>query len=59
MKKYLLIIATIILSASAISAKTIYPSAKGWQKADPSELGYSSKKLDKVKKAIMGQVHAS
>jgi CubicO group peptidase (beta-lactamase class C family) len=59
MKKYLLIIATIILSASAISAKTIYPSAKGWQKADPSELGYSSKKLDKVKKAIIEDTHGT
>lgn len=54
MKKLLILIAAALtLAAPMASAQTIYPTAEGWQKAKPAEMGYSSEKLDAIKNAII------
>jgi CubicO group peptidase (beta-lactamase class C family) len=44
-------LAVVLTSANAFS-QVIYPSAEGWTKAKPEEMGYSQEKLDQIKTAI-------
>ena len=62
MNKTLKLVAVILLgsiTAFSASAQVIYPSAEGWETAEPEEMGYSSDKLDAVKKYITNKTHAT
>jgi len=62
MKNILRLIASVFLTISAMnmsSAQTLYPSKEGWRTARPEEMGYSSAKLEEVRKAIIENTHAT